>query len=57
MIGVITDSNGVAQYELSGTWDDKIFGAKILACEEQTKGKPEYKTDVPILLWQRRMRP
>lgn len=57
MTGVITDSKGVAQYVLSGTWDDKIEGAKVIGTDEPTKGKFEYQTDEPIVLWQRRHRP
>lgn len=55
--GVITDSKGEAQYVLSGTWDDKIEGAKVIGTDEPTKGKFEYQTDAPIVLWQRRLRP
>ncbi|ESO10964.1 hypothetical protein HELRODRAFT_109253 [Helobdella robusta] len=55
--GIITDSNGTAKYLLSGTWDDKIEGARIIGVEEPSKGKVEYKTEQSVVLWTRRFIP
>ena len=54
---MIADASGVTKYVVSGTWDDKLEGARVLSSDEPTKGKVEYETGETTLLWQRRIRP
>jgi hypothetical protein len=55
--GVITDASGIVRYVLSGTWDSKIEGAKVLNGDEVAKSKVEYVTGESKVLWQRRYPP
>lgn len=52
--GVITDSSDVAKYVLSGTWDDKLEGARVLNTVKTGKGNVVYETGETKVLWQRR---
>lgn len=54
---MITDSTGKARYVLSGTWDDKLEGARVLNTVETSKGKIIYETGETKVLWQRRYPP
>jgi hypothetical protein len=55
--GMIEDSAGHVKYVLSGTWDDKIEGARVLRTVESSKGKVMYETGETKVLWQRRYPP
>ncbi|KAJ8286763.1 hypothetical protein GJAV_G00043020 [Gymnothorax javanicus] len=52
--GVVTDSENMARYVLSGTWDDKIESAKIIGSSKATSGqKTVHQTESPRLLWKK----
>lgn len=55
--GVINNAEGISKYVVTGTWDDKIEGARVLGVEEVAKGRMEYKTEPSVTLWQRRFIP
>lgn len=55
--GVINNAEGVSKYVVTGTWDDKIEGARVLGVDEVAKGRMEYKTEPSVTLWQRRFIP
>lgn len=52
--GVITDSHDKAMYVLSGTWDDRLEGARVLNTVKTGKGNVVYETGETKVLWQRR---
>ncbi|XP_071480214.1 oxysterol-binding protein 1-like isoform X2 [Diadema antillarum] len=53
--GVIMDSNNMAKFVLSGTWDKKMEYAKVLhiTTDKSGPGKPVYERGQPKVLWQR----
>ncbi|XP_035391866.1 oxysterol-binding protein 2-like [Electrophorus electricus] len=56
--GVVADSDGVAHYILSGTWDGKMESAKIVESSRDCGGsegklKTVYQTLPPKLLWKK----
>ena len=55
--GVIKDASGNVKYVLSGTWDCKLEGARVLKTSETSKGKVVYETGDAVVLWQRRYPP
>lgn len=55
--GVITDSHDKAMYVLSGNWDDKLEGARVLNTVKTGKGNVVYETGETKVLWQRRYPP
>ena len=55
--GVINNADGVSKYIVTGTWDDKIEGARVLEVDEVAKGRMEYKTEPSVTLWKRRFIP
>ena len=55
--GIVSDSSDQACYILSGTWDEKMEGAKVAGKEESAKGKVVYETKESFVLWQRRYPP
>lgn len=52
--GVITTKEGEAKWVLTGTWDKKMEGAKILHVDESNKGKPVFETGPHFTLWERK---
>ncbi|CAE1277747.1 OSBP [Acanthosepion pharaonis] len=54
--GVVTDNSGKAQWVLTGTWDDKMEGAKVINVDE-SKGKPIFETGSHKYVWKRRAPP
>ncbi|XP_046901137.1 oxysterol-binding protein 2 [Hypomesus transpacificus] len=56
--GVVANSEGIAHYILSGTWDDKMESAKIVESSRgcggsEGKQKTVYQTLQPKLLWKK----
>uniref|UniRef100_A0AAR2JE67 Oxysterol-binding protein n=1 Tax=Pygocentrus nattereri TaxID=42514 RepID=A0AAR2JE67_PYGNA len=56
--GVVADSDGLAHYILSGSWDDKMESAKIVESSRgcvgsEVKQKTVYQTLPPKLLWKK----
>ncbi|XP_022536881.2 oxysterol-binding protein 2 isoform X1 [Astyanax mexicanus] len=56
--GVVAESDGLAHYILSGTWDDKMESAKIVESSRgcvgsEVKQKTVYQTLPPKLLWKK----
>ncbi|XP_067136347.1 oxysterol-binding protein 1 isoform X2 [Centruroides vittatus] len=51
--GVVTDKDGVAQWVLQGTWDNKIEAARVIGSPGSVKGKPLLETATPKVLWRR----
>lgn len=54
---MITDSHDKAMYVLSGNWDDKLEGARVLNTVKTGKGNVVYETGETKVLWQRRYPP
>ena len=52
--GVITTKKGEAKWILTGTWDKKMEGAKIMHVDESNKGKPVFETGPHFTLWERK---
>jgi hypothetical protein len=55
--GVIKDASGTVKYVLSGAWDEKMEGSRVLKVSETNKGKVVYETGDSKVLWQRRFPP
>ncbi|XP_071179545.1 oxysterol-binding protein 1-like isoform X2 [Mytilus edulis] len=55
--GVITTKEGDAKWVLTGTWDKKMEGAKILHVDESNKGKPVFETGPHFTLWEKKPLP
>ena len=55
--GVVTNKDGEAKWVLTGTWDKKMEGAKVLHVDESNKGKPVFETGQNITLWERKPLP
>lgn len=58
MTGVIEDSEGTANYILSGTWDERMESSKIVDSSQgcggsEGKQKTVYQTLQPKLLWKK----
>ncbi|CAH1802241.1 unnamed protein product [Owenia fusiformis] len=55
--GVVSDKNNRAKWVLTGQWDSRMEGAKVLNISESNKGKPVFETGAPFMVWQKRMPP
>lgn len=51
--GCVMDQSGAFQWFLTGTWDDKMEGCRVLRASERSSDRPAYETGDNTLLWQR----
>jgi len=51
--GCVMDSGGAFQWFLTGTWDDKMEGCKVLRASERASDRPQYETGDSQVLWTR----
>ncbi|XP_023930845.1 oxysterol-binding protein 1 isoform X2 [Lingula anatina] len=51
--GVVADRNGQTNWVLTGMWDEKIEGAKVLSCTTSSKGKPVFESGPSKVLWKK----
>lgn len=50
--GIVMDSNDIAHYVISGTWDSHMDYAKIVSVDNTNKSKPTYTTLPSKRIWQ-----
>ena len=56
--GIVRDSKGTERYLLTGTWDERLEGVKVLDITPSSQQhNVVYNTSSPMVLWQRQYPP
>jgi len=53
--GYVVDKDGKFKWFLTGTWDDKMEGCRVMSESTVRNGKPVYETDSSRVLWKRNL--